>query len=353
MASSVRLSVVVVTFNSAEVLPATLAALAQEIQEGDEVVVVDNASSDESLAIARRVVPEAIVIENGTNAGFPAACNQGAHAASGELLVFLNPDAVPQPGWGAAIRQPATRDRGWAAWQALITTDDGQKVNTAGNEVHFTGLAWAGQSGTAIDTADVTRREVPCLSGACFAVLTSAFRSVGGFADNFFLYHEDLDLSLRLRLAGHRIGLEPDARVDHRYEFDKGSHKWRFLERNRWAVIVRCWPTAVLVAALPALLFAEIGICIAALASGWMPQKARAMAGAARRLPAHWRDRQRIQRERRIDGEEFATWLTADLNSTFFGKAGQQPALRAGLRSYWYVMSRLIRLWDSRGSRKA
>ena len=67
----------------------------------------------------------------------------------------------------------------------------------------------------------------------------------------FFLYHEDVDLSLRVRLAGGELGVEPAARVDHDYEFEKGADKWRYLERNRWATLIRTYPAALLAAAGP------------------------------------------------------------------------------------------------------
>ena len=207
--------------------------------------------------MVRRLAPEATVVETGHNAGFPAGCNLGAAQARNPLLVFLNPDAVPQAGWGAAIRAPLGDGAGWAAWQALVTQEHGAAVNTAGNVVHFTGVAWAGQAGVALARADLRRREVGYLSGACFAVRRDAFDAVGGFDASYFLYHEDLDLSLRLRLAGGRLGVEPDARVEHDYEFVKGDYKWELMERNRWATLVRTWPGPVLALVAPALLATE------------------------------------------------------------------------------------------------
>jgi GT2 family glycosyltransferase len=88
--------------------------------------------------------------------------------------------------------------------------------------------------------------EVGFASGACLAVPRAEWERAGGFAGDFFLYHEDVELSLRLRLAGGRIGIERAATVDHEYEFEKGPAKWRHVERNRWATIVRTYPAALL-----------------------------------------------------------------------------------------------------------
>ena len=71
-----------------------------------------------------------------------------------------------------------------------------------------------------------------------------AWDAVGGFDERYFMYGEDLDLSLRLRLAGWGVGIVPPARVAHDYEFAKGDYKWFYLERNRWWTLVGAYPGA-------------------------------------------------------------------------------------------------------------
>jgi GT2 family glycosyltransferase len=335
-----RLSVIIVSYRSEDALAATLPALERELRDGDEIVVVDNASTHDSVDAVRRLAPGATVVANAHNAGFPAGCNLGAAESRNPLLVFLNPDAVPQPGWGAAIRAPLAG--GWSAWQALVTQDGGRAVNTAGNIAHFTGLGWAGQAGTPLADADLRRREVGYLSGACLAVTRDAFDAVGGFDASYFLYHEDLDLSMRLRLAGGRLGLEPDARVEHDYEFAKGDYKWELMERNRWATLVRTWPGPVLAVALPALLATEVAIWVAAAAGGWLGAKHRATRDALREFPRRRRERAAIQAQRAITPAEFARWLVGDPSSPYLGAPSRVPPLRAALRLYWRAARALL-----------
>ena len=142
--TSASLSIVVVTYNSASAIRRTLEALLGELAEGDEVIVVDNASADGTPAVVAELCPAATVLANPGNTGFAAAANQGAAAATRDVLVLLNPDAAPAPGWGAAIRSPAGGP--YAAWMALVSADDGRIVNTSGGVVHLTGIAWAGQA---------------------------------------------------------------------------------------------------------------------------------------------------------------------------------------------------------------
>src|SRR5439155_22768125 len=100
------LALVIVPHDSRDAVARTLPALAAELEDGDELIVVDNASADGTTAAVRTRAAGARLIETGANLGFGAACNRGAAAASGDLLVFLNPDAVPAVGFRAAIVRP-------------------------------------------------------------------------------------------------------------------------------------------------------------------------------------------------------------------------------------------------------
>jgi N-acetylglucosaminyl-diphospho-decaprenol L-rhamnosyltransferase len=336
------LSVVIVTHDSREALAATLPALAAQLRDGDQLIAVDNASTDATLSVVRELAPEAIVVETGANPGFAAACNRGAEAATGELLCLLNPDAVPEPGWRDAIELPATDGSGWAAWQPLITADGGRKINTRGGVVHFTGIAWAGGAGEPVAASELGVAEPGFVSGACLVIDRRLYLEIGGMAERFFLYHEDVDISLRLRLAGATLGVATAARVDHGYEFDKGPAKWRYLERNRWATVIRTYPGALLALLLPVLLATELALLVAAAAGGWLPQKLRAWIETLSALPRLIGERRAIQATRSVSAGEFAAGLTAGLGSAYLGRAGRSRALGAVLGAYWALVLRLL-----------
>ncbi len=344
-----------------------LGAIAGQLRDGDELIVVDNGSADGTSDVVRDSAPRATLIEAGENLGFAAACNRGAALSSGELLLFLNPDAVVAPGFRDAIELPLAEGRGWAAWQGLVTAEGGRRINSRGGDVHFTGIAWAGGAGEAItESAGAPRAERPWtasggdispgrpsgtaaagfepgfVSGACLAIPAVDFEDAGGFAEEFFLYHEDVDLSLRLRLAGGRLGVEGDARVDHDYEFEKGAGKWRRLERNRWATLIRTYPGALLGLLLPALLATELALAPASIAGGWFTQKLASWLDVLRWMPRLRRERHAIQATRRVTSAAFARGLTADLDSVYLGAAARSRALRALLRAYWSAVLVLL-----------
>ncbi len=336
------LSVLIVAWNSHEELARTLPALLPELGEGDELILADNDSSDGTAEAVAALVPAARIVRTGGNLGFAAGCNEGARHASGDLLVVLNPDAAPRPGFGEAIRRPWVEQRGWAAWQALVADGDGRTINSAGNPVHFTGIVWAGGHGEPIAAAPVAG-EVAALSGACLAIPRRTWERLGGFPERFFLYHEDVDLSLRLRLGGGALGVEPAAIVDHDYEFGAREHKWRWLERNRWAFLIRVYPTRLLALLAPALILTELALIPASIAAGWGRQKLAAIGEVIRWLPRLLRERRQVQATRKVSPAEFAAWLTPDLDSPFIPAVARSLPVRLALRTYWRVVLLLLR----------
>jgi len=335
-------AVVVVCHDSAADLAGTLPALTAQLRAGDELVVVDNASRDGSPDVARRLAPDATVLETGANLGFAAGCHVGAGASRAPLLLFLNPDAVPAQGCVDALRDCAATRPGWGAWQALVTMAGGRLVNTAGNEVHFLGFGWAGRCGEPVDAA-TGAADVGFASGAALCVRREAWDAAGGFDGRYFMYGEDLDLCLRLRLAGWGIGIEPRAVVEHDYEFAKGAYKWFYLERNRWWTILATYPSRLLALLAPALVCFELALLPVAWRGGWLGAKLRAQAAVLRLLPAMLRRRRLVQATRRVPDAAFAAALTASLDSPYLGAAARVPGVRAAQAAYWRAVRAALR----------
>lgn len=336
------IAVIVVLHGNADEIPATLAALEPQLGPHDEVVLVDNASPDDSAAAARRAMPRATVIETGTNGGFAAGCHVGADASRAELLLLLNPDTVPQPGFLDALRATATERPAWGTWQALVTLPDGATVNTQGNLVHFLGFGWAGGHGKPVAQAPTAPVEVGFASGAAMVIRREAWDAAGGFQRHFFMYGEDLDLSLRLRLAGWGVGVAPAARATHDYAFTKGDYKWFHLERNRWWTILGTYPTRLLLPLLPALLLFELLLVPVAWRAGWGRPKLRAQLAVLRELPAMLRHRRRTQATARIDAADFARGLTSSLDSDFLAAAKAIPGAEAAQALFWRLVRGLL-----------
>jgi GT2 family glycosyltransferase len=335
-----RLAVVIVSYNSAAELPATLERLHAELEAGDEVVVVDNASTDGSADLVRRVAPWARLVETGANLGFAGGSNVGAAETTAPVLFFLNPDAAPASSCLSVLREAAANER-WGAWQPMVTMPGGREINTAGGIIHFLGFGWAGHCGEPI--GDGVRAETVAFpSGAALCVRRTAWDALGGFDPKYFMYGEDLDLGLRLWLTGWEVGVEPRARVEHHYDFAKGAQKWFLLERNRWRTVLATYPAPLLWLVLPALLAFEIAVLPVAAHDGWLEPKLRAQRAVVRSLPDILRRRRRTQATRTVEAGEFAAVLTAMLDSPYIAVPRWARPFAALQRAYWSATRALL-----------
>lgn len=225
-----RVSVITVTYRSEGQVRAALdSALAAATHAGFslEIVVVDNASPDRSVALVRSAYPEAIVIENRTNLGFGTACNQAFDHASGDLWLLLNPDAALDP--GALGRLVAFLDdhREAAAVGARIVAGSQTRSENAGMAPGLRSLAghflllnmvlpWGGWRGFFVTRGPAAAPiKVDWCGAAVLLVRPKAIRAVGGFDPTFFLYGEDVDLGIRLTAEGWEVWLDPSATARH------------------------------------------------------------------------------------------------------------------------------------------
>jgi GT2 family glycosyltransferase len=337
-------AVVVVTYESAGTVGSTLAAIASQLADGDELVVVDNASTDGTARVAREAAPGARVLEQSGNLGFAGGCHVGARASTAALLLFLNPDTRPAPGFLDALREVAGGRPGWGAWQALVTLPGGDRINTTGGVAHFLGLGWAGRCGEPVESAPAAPEEVPFASGAAMVVRREAWERLGGFDERYFMYVEDVDLSLRMWLSGWGVGVVPSARAEHDYDFVKGARKWFLLERNRWWTVLSVYPRELLVLLAPALLLSELALIGVAASGGWLPSKLRAQAAVARELPQILERRRQVQAQRRASAAAFAAHLSAALDSPYLGGLARVPPLAAAQRAYWRAVGAVLAL---------
>ena len=171
MAKHPAASIVIVSYNGRKYLANCLASVLAQAGEAGEVVVVDNKSADGSAPFIQEHFPTVRLLQNQENRGFAAACNQGARAAKGRVLVFLNQDTVVLPGWLDGLLQAlaAGGNIGLATSQLRLMRDP-DTLHLCGQDVHYTGLVFG--SGYGRPTASQARVcDVNAVSGASFAML--------------------------------------------------------------------------------------------------------------------------------------------------------------------------------------
>ncbi len=226
------ISLIIVTYNSAALLSECLAAIAATTYPNYEVLVVDNASSDGTPQLIAARYPWVRLLANSENIGFGRACNQGARAAGGDLLVFLNPDVVVTPDWLSILARHmgAFSDAGIICPTTLYP-------------------------GQLPPHALVPMADTAAVPGCAMLVRRAAWQQLGGFDERYFLYWEDTDLCWRAWLLGWRVLEDFEAYVYHERGGSAGSQRWdaeltknslrTYLKTMRWR---RAAPFVVLLA---------------------------------------------------------------------------------------------------------
>lgn len=206
-----RVGVVVVTWNSEMTLEQCLAS----IPPGVPVAVVDNASSDQSLAVAARVRPDALLMSQTRNLGFGAGCNLGVAALSCLDIMLLNPDAALEDGALDHLCEQLAGDPAIGAVGPAIFDPEGILEYSWGQDPTLWSERRRSREQASFDRPRPSRQFVDWVTGGCCLVRRAAWERVGGFDTGYFLYFEDLDLCRRIRLAGYRILYDPAATALH------------------------------------------------------------------------------------------------------------------------------------------
>ena len=182
-----------------------------------ELIVVENASGDDSAQRIRAAVPHAIVVEAGSNTGFAGGCNLGVQHATGEYVAFLNNDARPGPQWIAAAVETLAGDRTIASIACKVLDWDGQLVDYVDGSLTWFGMGYKREAERPDDGSYETPKDVLFGTGAAMFVRAGLFREVGGFDERFFMFYEDVDLGWRLNLLGMRVRYVPESVAYHKH----------------------------------------------------------------------------------------------------------------------------------------
>ena len=210
-------AIVIVSYNSGELLDRCLAALSEQTCKPDRILVVDNASTDPATLSLLAALDNTEVMYFDENLGYGAAINRAAEDLTDiDYLCCLNPDAFPEPRWLENLMVAALRNPEYGSFAPLmLKTYSPHIIDGAGDVLHISGIPWRRYHGALLASVDLV--EEPVFSTCAGAGLYSlgAFRQVGGFDESFFMYVEDIDIGFRLQLAGHPCLFVPNAVVHH------------------------------------------------------------------------------------------------------------------------------------------
>jgi GT2 family glycosyltransferase len=322
--------VIVLNWNGRRYLENCLESLlVQQLEGGFEALLIDNASTDDSVEYVRDCWPAVRIVQTERNLGFAAGNNRGFQVARGRYLVLLNTDTSVQPGWLSALVAAAeSHPEAGAVTSKLVFMADPGEIQNAGSLLLSDGSG-ADRGFHQRDTGQYdVQEEVFGACGAAVLYRREMLEDVGQFDETFFNYYEDTDLSWRMRLRGWKVLYEPAALVHHVHTGTGGEWSPFFIfhvDRNRLFMILKNAPAGMVMCTL--LHFANLSArnAVRAMLSRIMrppdalnrsnlgPGRARlhlrVVLSLARHLPEMLVKRWGIRRGRRVPDHEIQRWF--------------------------------------------
>lgn len=295
-------SLIIVNFNGKDCLPACLESVFAQSRPADEVIVVDNGSTD---GCAQRAKSESKhpfkLLELQQNRGFPAACNEGIGASSGDLVAILNNDIQLDPHWLESLL--AYDHPEWDFWASkIVFAFDPDRIDSAGDGMAVVGSAYKMGHGGSTQLHSQAREVFgPCAAAALYR--RQLLLETAGFDRDFFLIYEDADLNFRARLLGYRCLFVPEARVVHHVNTSIGTLSENYVfygQRNSEYVFWKNMPGLLLALYLPERILFDLLSFAFFACRGRTVAFLRAKWDFLRNLKTVFAKRRRIQKSRRI-----------------------------------------------------
>jgi N-acetylglucosaminyl-diphospho-decaprenol L-rhamnosyltransferase len=321
--ASATITVIVLNYNAGAYLRDCVSALAAQTFINFRAIIADNGSTDSSFDNARSVLddPRFSFVEFGINHGFARGNNLAVELVETPLLALLNPDAIPEPGWLAAMDRAQRAYPDADSFGSLqLDLNDRSRLDGAGDNYLALGVPWRGGHGRdAAATPPFGAVFSACAAAALYR--TVAFREVGGFDEDFFCYVEDVDLGFRLRLRGGACLQIPDAVVAHAGGVSSGSKRSDFAvyhgTRNMIWTFVKNMPGPLFWLLAPGHILVLCVLLLKASLRGEGGQIYGAIRDAVCGLRGAWAKRRKVQATRTASLSRIAAMLTWNIFAYF------------------------------------
>ncbi len=319
------------------------------------VYIVDNASSVESLSYLKNLYPEAVILPR-EDGNYCAANNLGMNRAildGCDYLVAANMDTEFESQWLSELVLALDNNPEAGIAQSLIllySKDEAErqdpKINTTGNFIHFLFFGFTGHYNLKKSEVALNNYQeiTGYASGCSFIIRAEIFKEIGGYNEDYYMYHDDLDISLKTKLAGYKIILAAKSVLWHKYEFERSVKMLYYMERNRAISFLSFYPVSVLILLSPTFLIMGLGMSLFSILSGWFKTDLRVIAYFFK--PSAWRLISKLRRH----FKQIAQKPLSQSSQTFTGRIEFQeidnPILKylvnPVFNAYWNLVKKII-----------
>ena len=318
-----------------------------------EIFIVDNASSEQSRAYLQSAYPRAKVLPR-SDGNYTAANNLGLRAAieaGCEYLVVANMDTEMKPEWLAELVEAMEANPGAGLVQSkilLYPRDEAEranpKINSLGNIIHFLGYGFTDGYGQPDREISGYPEIKGYASGCSFMVRAEVVNKIGGYNEEFYMYHDDLEFSLKAKLAGYKIILAPLSVIYHKYEFQRSTKMIYYMERNRYLTMIIFYPRLLLFLICLPSLFMDIGMFFFSMINGWFKSELK-IYGYFFRLKNYDKIDKEREKVKRLSAVPFRS-LARNFSGRISFQEIDNPILRylvnPLLNAYWYLVKKII-----------
>lgn len=348
---------VVVNFNGGDRVLACIEALRSQTLPLDGLVVVDNGSTDESVAKIRKRFPEVEIVAIGENVGISRARNRGLQRAGTDLVFSLDADMYVRRECIERLRETyIARGRPAAVVPRIVFHPGGSTIQCDGAEIHFMGTLGLRHGGRRAADFQADVEEVNGFTGACLLLDREKVTAAGGFDDTYFFYFEDLELGLRMRVLGHTILCDSRAVVDHdrgvgtaglsfRGEGAYPRRRAHLTMRHHLLTVLIHYEIRTILLLLPAFALYEAVSFAVCLGRGWTGAWFRARTWQWRHRDEVREKRRRVQAARVRRDRDLLSGGPLPIADGFARSRAASAGLRslsAVLNGYWGIAKRLL-----------
>jgi len=328
-----------------------------------EFVVVDNPHptlgssirylEEHVMSMSGKELPHVTLLPQKDNLGFAGGNNMGIKWAIDngfDYVYFHNNDGFVAANFLEPLIEVMEKDSSVGVVQSLLMLyPETDLLNSTGNSFHYLGLGFCNNLRVKRDSLNLEKVfETSYASGAAVLMRCSLLKEYGLWDSDFFMYHEDIEYSFRLRIAGYKIMVASDSVFYHKYSFGRNQIKFYYIERNRFGVMLMFfkWPTLILF--LPMGLVLEVGLLLFAIKQGWWKEKIKAYAYWLKL--STWRlwlkKRHYVQSIRKIsDQEMIKTFVgTVDFNEKSIKNPVLDNIANPLMNFYWLIVKNII-IW--------